>query len=425
MRNKNIDDIVRVDNEEALMKQSFVKNEKQIEEQIAKNELYQVEERHKKNDKVQQMKQEIEDSIDNKKITSVTDKNSEPAKSEIKKKKKIIQQSAENSKEDNEENNVEEEYHSVEVKEVVNYDFDFKSIPSYVQYDVIPLPSNGQCYPIDSPLRCGRIPVAYLTAADENIITSPNMYRDGKILDVILERKILDKNVRVKDLCSGDRDAIILWLRATAYGNDFPVAVTNPDTGKQYNITVNLGDFKYNDFTLESDDDGLFSYQTTNGDVLKFKFFTKSDEEEIRNELTKSIIDMNKLNIKKYALYIKESLLNVDLKDEDIDYIREDVDEISELVNVELREDEENYVPLGVTSQMVRYTVSINGNTDPEYIKAYVENMRSKEALIYRNYINNNRPGIDFKFTVNIPESDGGGSFETFLRYGDTIFVNI
>lgn len=100
-----------------------------------------------------------------------------------------------------------------------SYDFDLSQIPSYVQYDILPLPSNGECY----PHKKNRIPVAYLTAADENIIASPNMYRDGKLIDIILERKILDKDIKVSELCKGDRDAIVLWLRATGYGSDFPI----------------------------------------------------------------------------------------------------------------------------------------------------------------------------------------------------------
>ena len=50
--------------------------------------------------------------------------------------------------------------------------------------------------------------------------------------------------------------------------------------------------------------------------------------------------------------------------------------------------------------------------------------MRAKESMDYRNYFVDNKPGVDFKFDVNIPESDGGGSFATFLRIDDTIFIN-
>ena len=74
---------------------------------------------------------------------------------------------------------------------------------------------------------------------------------------------------------------------------------------------------------------------------------------------------------------------------------------------------------------MIKYTVSVNGNTDRMYIENYINNMRTKEAYAYRTYVMNNKPGVDFNITVNIPESDGGGSFDTFLTTDDTIFLNI
>jgi hypothetical protein len=55
----------------------------------------------------------------------------------------------------------------------------FNNVDSNQQYDVIPWPSNGQCY----RSKVDRIPVAYLTAYDENIITSPNLYKDGLVID--------------------------------------------------------------------------------------------------------------------------------------------------------------------------------------------------------------------------------------------------
>ena len=40
-------------------------------------------------------------------------------------------------------------------------------------------------------------------------------------------------------------------------------------------------------------------------------------------------------------------------------------------------------------------------------------------------YMEENVAGVDFRINVNIPESDGGGSFETFLRIDDFIFRNV
>ena len=109
----------------------------------------------------------------------------------------------------------------------------FNNVDSSVQYDVIQLPSNGQCY----RSKIDRVPVAYLTAYDENIITSPNLYKDGLVIDFLLKNKIVNKEINVDDLVSGDADAIILFLRATSYGPDFPIVVSDPDTGEQIDTT--------------------------------------------------------------------------------------------------------------------------------------------------------------------------------------------
>ena len=165
-------DIQRVENEDELMKKSMAKSDEDIQRIISIHDREDLERIEKQTSKKKvKMKEEVE--------TNTVDIKTEEKK--------------------------------VEQKEAVDYTFDFSQIPDYVQYDVIPLPSNGECYP--HPI--GRVPVAYLTAYDENIISSPNMYRDGKVIDVILERKILDKRIKASDLCQGDRDAIILWLRAT------------------------------------------------------------------------------------------------------------------------------------------------------------------------------------------------------------------
>ena len=74
---------------------------------------------------------------------------------------------------------------------------------------------------------------------------------------------------------------------------------------------------------------------------------------------------------------------------------------------------------------MVAQTMAVNGNTDREYIKNYIENMLAKDSLDYRKFLVENTPGVNLEITVPIPESLGGGSFNTFLSIGDTIFSNV
>ena len=63
-----------------------------------------------------------------------------------------------------------------------------------IAYDVVTLPSNGVFYNKKS------LKVSYLTAADENILTSTNLSQSGELMDVLLQNKIQDKDVDVKQL---------------------------------------------------------------------------------------------------------------------------------------------------------------------------------------------------------------------------------
>ena len=62
----------------------------------------------------------------------------------------------------------------------------YNNIDPMAQYDIIPLPSKGECY----KLKIDRVPVGYLTAADENLITSPNLYESGSISNILLKKKM-------------------------------------------------------------------------------------------------------------------------------------------------------------------------------------------------------------------------------------------
>ena len=78
-----------------------------------------------------------------------------------------------------------------------------------------------------------------------------------------------------------------------------------------------------------------------------------------------------------------------------------------------------------MTNNLLLQIVSVNGNTDREFIKKWVMRMPARDSLMLRRYINDNRPGINFDIEVQRPESLGGGSFKTFLNWDDSVFLNI
>ena len=75
-------------------------------------------------------------------------------------------------------------------------------------YDVIPLPSEGKLY----KSKKSSIKVAYLNASDENLLTSPNIVGSDRFMEILINRKILEADLRYGDLHIGDRNAIMILI---------------------------------------------------------------------------------------------------------------------------------------------------------------------------------------------------------------------
>ena len=78
-----------------------------------------------------------------------------------------------------------------------------------------------------------------------------------------------------------------------------------------------------------------------------------------------------------------------------------------------------------ITNTMEMQIVSINGNSDKNFIHQAVMNMPASDSLAFRRYIYDNQPGVDFEIEVKRPESMGGGSFTCFLEWDDYVFWHI
>lgn len=290
------------------------------------------------------------------------------------------------------------------------------------QFDLIPLPSKGEAY----KSKLGKISVAYLTAYDENMILSPNLYRDNSFLDYLLKSKVLDPSVDVDDLLTGDRDAIILWLRATSYGNEFPCTVTDEETGREFDTNIDLSKIKYKDFDLKGDENGWFEFTLPiSKDIVKFSFLTQRQI----NAANKMDEDDN-TSIRKAELEkINERLIDYRQNDNVISKsFAKRVDDailtIEDWYNT-LETEGKTLISHTLTNRMIMAIKSINGITDDNFIKKYVLNMNIRDSSALRKYINDNEPGLDFNIEVKKPKSLGGGSIRTFLKFDQFIFLNI
>lgn len=309
-------------------------------------------------------------------------------------------------------------------KQISNSFAEFDTSKIKEQFDVIPLPSKGECY----ANKLSKMPVGYLTAYDENIIVSPNLYRDGTFLDYLLKAKILNPAVNPDELLPGDRDAIILWLRATGYGNEFPVTAVDEETGKEFSSVVDLSKIEYKPFNLKGDENGFFDFTLpVTKDEVKFKFLTYRDVQRLNEMEQKEDMSLKRQELKNMSDKITK------FKNDDLSktYNKQFTKRIDETIKTldewyDMIEDDDNVkISHTLTNRLIMSIKSINGITDERFIKEYVVKMNIRDSAALRNYIATNEPGLDYNVEIERPKSLGGGSMTTFLTLDQFIFLNI
>ena len=264
------------------------------------------------------------------------------------------------------------------------------------QFDVIPLPSKGEGY------------------------------KDNHILDYILQEKVLSKEIDPLDLLEGDRDAIILFLRASGYGNEYPITATDEATGKEFDTVVDLSKLEYKDFRLKGDSNGWFSFTLpVSKKEVKFRFPTHRD--------TLTLEQMNKfeeLNTRKKTISDYVSTLDT-FVEADKDTSKEDKIKVRQAIRTieswgdKMDEDNAMLFTHNLTNRLNLLIMAVDGITDRDYISDFIKRMNVRDSSALRKYMTANEPGIDYNIEVERPESLGGGSFKTFLQLDQFLFLNI
>jgi len=216
-------------------------------------------------------------------------------------------------------------------------------------HDVVPLPSQGLFY--DNKKKS--VKVGYLTAQDENLLMSSN---SDNVINQLLKSKIYEPDFRIDDMLGGDIEAILLFLRNTAFGTKYILSSFDPKTNQRFDAEVDLSELNIKKVDVTPDQEGLFETNLPiSKDIVKLKLLTYGEENMIDKEM---------------EIYPKSMIAPI------------------------------------ITRKLEAQIVSINGSTDRESIVKYVQQMPIADSKFIRKFLKEVEPRLDLTKQVRTPSGE-------------------
>jgi hypothetical protein len=220
--------------------------------------------------------------------------------------------------------------------------------------EMVELPSKGYFYFEGHPLSSGKVEIKYMTAKEEDILTSQNLIQQGTVIDKLLESLIVDKSIKIDDMLVGDKNAIMLSARILGYGKEYEFEYA----GVEQSVDLSKLEAIDLDFSKFTKGQNEFSFELPNSKrTVTFKLLSGNDEKTISAE-----IEARK--------------------------------KINKDVSVEL------------TTRLKQMILSVDGKTEKSYINNFVENeFLSRDSYALREYLVDITPDVDM--SVKITNSTG------------------
>ena len=226
-----------------------------------------------------------------------------------------------------------------------------------VPTEFVELPSKGRLYPPDHPLHNQEtIEIKFMTAKEEDILTSKALIRKGLAIDRMLESIIVNKNIRVEELILGDKNALIIAARISGYGADYEISVQCPSCEEKVKFSFDLSSLEQKEKELDNLD-----VEKTENNTFKTKLYKMQ-------------------NIVEFRLLTGK-------------------DEIASLHEMEMKKKKQknNMLDNNSTSQLKRAIVSIDGVSDKLQISKFVDNMPAIDAKFLRGLIKKVTPDVNMQ----------------------------
>ena len=155
--------------------------------------------------------------------------------------------------------------------------------------EIVDLPSRGKYYPEGHPIHgADTIEIKFMTAKDEDILTSPTLLKKGLAIDRFIQNVIVNKRINVQTLLSGDKNAILVASRINGFGADYTTKVTCPNCTTVGEHTFDLAEVQeylggdYGDYDISPTENGTYIIKLPKTQFeVEVRLLTSKDENEL------------------------------------------------------------------------------------------------------------------------------------------------
>ena len=156
--------------------------------------------------------------------------------------------------------------------------------------EIIELPSQGLPYAEDNPLSSGKVEMKYMTAKEEDILTTQSYITQGIVLDKLFKALIISngegKQVKYNDLLVGDKNAIMIAARVLGYGKEYTMNIPDPWNNEEpqecmIDLTT-LPDKELHESVVKNPNDSIFEFELpASRKIITFKLMTHGTERKV------------------------------------------------------------------------------------------------------------------------------------------------
>ena len=153
--------------------------------------------------------------------------------------------------------------------------------------EIVDLPTRGLLYSSENPLASGKVEMKYMTAREEDILTSANLIKQGVVLDKLFQSMIVSK-INYDDLLVCDKNAIMISARILGYGKEYAVEVQDPFSENKQKVVIDLTTIEPKEYDYESIVSGQNEFTfvlPASKRIITYRLLTHGIEKKIKEDL--------------------------------------------------------------------------------------------------------------------------------------------